>query len=341
MEKSQAENRLKEFCRVAPAMIMNEGEPWSRLAIMGPDDFGPGEREHIINDIINDARINSITAKLEDPTLGIPSIAAKPADFRVYGSYFWILRFFADMGLNSDDLNIHSLLRQLALYQLPNGQFTADYRRPGNIPVASVCLTANLLQSLAVLQPDHGPSILAASNYLLTTQRPDGGWHCDLARQTGEKLEHTNSCPAANLAIIGALSRIPLRPRINLAPAIGHVLQFCRSSNWNGYPSCDFSGGQFYTRLRYPQHYHGFDLLNVVRTLSFFPYCNCPIFSGLVAQLISKWDGKGFLRSEKTIPEWKVFSFAKKGSPSCWLTAMTLKAVKRLRGRYPDYGRKK
>ncbi|MEE4311231.1 MAG: hypothetical protein V2J62_05125 [candidate division KSB1 bacterium] len=334
MEKSQAENRIREFCLAAPEMIIEEGEPWSRLAIMRPNDYAPGERERVISEILKDERISGLVGRLEDPKLGIPSIASKPADFRVYGSYFWILRFFADMGMTSDILSIESLLSQLALYQLPNGQFTADYRRPGKIPVASICLTANLLQSLAVLQPHHKPSIRAAVNYLLTTQRPDGGWHCDLARQAGEKLEQANSCPAANLAIIGALSRITQRPRINLAPAIGQIGQFCRSSAWSDYPSCDFSAGQFYTKLRYPQHYHGFDLLNVVSTISFYRYRNCQIFSDHVAQLIAKWDGKGFLRSEKTIPEWKAFSFAKRGSRSCWLTAMTLKTMRRLMGRH-------
>ncbi|MCI0493440.1 hypothetical protein L0Z72_00405, partial [candidate division KSB1 bacterium] len=85
-------------------------------------------------------------------------------------------------------------------------------------------------------------------------------------------------------------------------------------------------------KLRYPPHYSGLDLLNVICTLSYIPGCNNNSIIGNLANLVlNQCDGAHWLKSEKKIPEWKNFDFGHNNKGSDWITSLVLTSLKRYR----------
>jgi len=306
--------------------ILKSGDPWSRLLIH-KDIFNARLKDEssniLIEEILKDSRIQNVCHRILDSRLGIYSLANKPISHKVYGSFYWGFRFFADIGLIS--ILDHSV-NHLLLNQLPDGQFFAGYDR-NKAPISKVCLTAHFVYCLSKLGYANSRAVQMATNYILTTQRYDGGWHCDTKKLPGESEENAHSCPAANIYVIRALAE---QHQDILKPAANQIYDL-----WNNVESsldvCDQEIGRMYRKLRYPPFYWGLDLLNIVDTLAFIPdFCHNDVFDQMVEVIVSKWNGTGLFKSEKTIPEWSEFNFAKKNSYSCWLSAIMCRVIKRI-----------
>lgn len=325
-------NKLKNLYESNLEMILSSGAPWSRYIIYR--DILKYQQEKRLSAIkrklIEDSKIQAVYQKLFDSHLGVPSITTQPASHKVYGSYYWGLRFLADIGLTATDFQFDEIVRQLFIHQLPEGLFTIAYRRKNKIPVTAVCVTANLVYSLAMLGYQHSRGVQAALKFILTTQRKDGGWHCDWKKQPGEKDEDALSCPSANISVIRALAVYGERYGLIIQRAIEQIFDNWNNRNAN-YRQCDFDVGTTLVKLRYPPHYWGCDILNVLDTLSFYPeFCENYIFDEMIQQVISRWKGKGLFKSEKSIPEWREFDFANKNSYSCWISCLICRILARV-----------
>ncbi len=266
---------------------------------------------------------HQVIHRLNDPEVGIASLANRPARFDMYASYPWILRFLADANLTRHVVPIDAAIKRLFRYQLPDGQFTLRYHSRQKIPVAAVCHTAHLAYSLVILGYANTPAVRAAYRYILSTRRPDGGWHCDSNKQRGERYEHALSCPAATIHVLHALAAVDDIPGEYVHEAAKLVISHWISPDETA-SVCNPAIHQRFVKMRYPSHYWGYDLLHVADTLSM----TAPQIlvssrgQGIMRQLLNKCAADDLIRSEKTIPEWKVFDFARNKAQSVWITAM-------------------
>ena len=322
-------NKLQQLYESNLEMILCRGEPWSRYIAYRDIIKIPNDEKllKVRNEIIYDSRIKAVYQKLYDIQLGVYSITNLPASHKVYGSYFWGLRFLADIGIT---LSLDEVVRQILIHQSPDGQFIRAYYRINKTPVTAVCLTANLVYSLAMLGYLNSRGIQAAMNYILTTQRKDGGWHCDVHKQIGERDEDFPSCPSANVNVIRALAIYKDRYQHFLKQAIEQIFSHWENRHTN-YRQCDFGIGTTFMKFRYPPHYWGYDILNVLDTISFYPdLCQNNVFDEMIQQVVSKWDGKNFFKSEKSISEWYKFDFAIKNRYSCWISCLICRILRRV-----------
>ncbi|MBN2009463.1 hypothetical protein JW960_08980 [candidate division KSB1 bacterium] len=305
--------------------IALHGAPWSQRLI-----DSQAEQSEWNKSILPHPFIQTVIIRLSDPAIGIPSISANPASFQVYGSYYWTLRFLADIGIIRNDIDLDPIITPLFRYQLEDGQFTSDYRTRNKIPVANICHTAHLTASLVKLGYGDTPGVRAAYRYILTTQRFDGGWHCDMHKQAGERDESASSCPAATIHVLRALTMLDDVPQAMLDSLSTRVLDFWQHPSAN-ISTCDPAMQQRYHKLRYPSHYWGYDLLHIADTVSLAsPALLIANGHEIVYHLLEKCPSNGFVRSDKTIPEWKEFDFARKNKPSCWISAMIVRILERV-----------
>ncbi|UCE07208.1 MAG: hypothetical protein JSW07_04015, partial [bacterium] len=281
--------RLNYFYHLNKVKTLDHGSPAAKFILLPPDN---PQCEQIKRLLLIDPNIIKIINRLSDPISGINSLSHIPASYQVYGSFYWVLRFLADIGLTAKEYRIDKLISRLQLQQFEDGQFMIRYHRQKQQTLSLVCMTAHLTYCLIRLGYKASNTVKAALNYIVTTQRKDGGWHCDRLKQPGERDEFTPSCPAANIHIIRVLGQYGKKYQALVKPAIN---QITRISNGTSHHGCEFDSQQplNLNKLRYPPHYSGLDILNVVHSLSFFPdlIINSN-FDGLVNSILNRWDGK-------------------------------------------------
>ena len=113
-------------------------------------------------------------------------------------------------------------------------------------------------------------------------------------------------------------------------PAIDRIVGI---KNLSSLQNCELDTKQSvnFDKLRYPPHYTGLDILNIIHSLSFFPgLLKNSNFTDLVNLIFNRWDGKKWLRSEKRIHQWSVFDFSQKSGYSEWLTSIFIQAIERI-----------
>ena len=191
-------------------------------------------------------------------------------------------------------------------------------------------MTAHLTYCLIRLGYRESSTVAAALNYIITSQRNDGGWHCDRLKQCGERDESLPSCSAANIHVIRMLGQYGAKYETIATPAIKQCLStfnhpFSQSCFHNSEDQINFN------KLRYPPHYTGLDILNVIDSLSLFGnIVKCFEFESIIASILNRWDGVNFLCSEKRIPNLTLFDFSHNHKSSDWITAIFLRALERV-----------
>lgn len=318
---------LHDFYHFSKKSILDHGLPWAKYILQSEND---PKREQVKQQLLKDPNIKKIIDKLSDTKLGIKSFSYSPADYRVYGSFYWNLRFLADIGLSAEELGIGDLIQQLQLQQLEDGQFIVRYHRKKQQTISLICMTAHLTYCLIRLGYRESNTVKAALNFILTTQRKDGGWHCDRLKQNGEPDELAPSCPAANIHVIRVLGQFQKKYETIVEPAINRIF---RINDLSSLQNCELDTKQrtSFSKLRYPPHYSGLDILNAVHSLSFFSdQLKNSKFANLVNLILNRWDGKNWLRSEKRIAEWSDFDFGQKSDYSAWLTSLFIQVIERV-----------
>ncbi|MDZ7331190.1 MAG: hypothetical protein ONB31_04380 [candidate division KSB1 bacterium] len=313
--------------------ILSSGTTWSRLVLLPNYD---ARRNLLEQALLTDPNIANLIQRLNDPTLGIKSLLKRPADYRVYGSFYWVIRFLADIGVSAEKLGIHELLKILLWQQMEDGQFMIRYHRQKQQAITLVCITAHLAYCLTRLGYRQSNSVIAAINYIITTQRGDGGWHCDRLKQPGEKLESTPSCPAATVHVARLLAQFDGKYDAIIAPSLRSLLNYDLESAALG---CEFDhhAKLNFNKLRYPPHYTGLDILNLVHSISTFAHLVQPEnLARLLKPILDRWRREHALRSEKRIPEWSQFDFARKQGSSDWIMSLFIQAFETIYLKSPN-----
>jgi len=318
---------LHDFCDLNKKTILDHGLPWAKFILLPEND---PERELVKLQLLKNQNIKKIMNRLSDTKLGIKSFSHSPADYRIYGSFYWNLRFLADIGLSAEELGIGEWIQQMQLQQLEDGQFMIRYHRKKQQTISLICMTANLTYCLIRLGYRESNTVKAALNFIVTTRRKDGGWHCDRLKQNGEHHENAASCLAANIHVIRALGQFGKKYEAIVEPAIDYF--YC-IDDLSFLQNCELDTKQHtnFNKLRYPPHYTGLDILNVVHSLTYFPgLLENSKFANLENLILNRWDGKNWLRTEKRIPEWSDFDFCQKSGYSEWLTSLFIQAIERV-----------
>ena len=307
--------------------ILEHGQPWSRIILL-PDDHPL--RDETKQVLLSHPDIVKITEKLNQLLFDPESPKQNLSNFRIYGSFYWLLRFLADIGISAQDYGITSLIERIKLSQLEDGQFLIHYHQNKQQAITYVCITAHLLYCLSRLGYKTTPMVSAGINYLTTSQRFDGGWHCDDLKQNGERDQCLPSCPSATIHAMLALGQLGEKYNYLLGKAADYFLAGIENESL---PFCQFDSENQVNlnKLRYPPHYSGLDILNIIYVLSFVPthYKNSRI-GYLINSVLNQWDGSHWLRSAKKIPEWKNFDFGRNNKESDWMTSLFLTSLKRI-----------
>ncbi len=322
-----ANESLIKFYNLNKTTILERGQPWAKFLLLIPND---PQRERTKKVLLIHPNIKNLITRLNDPSWGIRSFSYQPADYRVYGSFYWSLRFLADIGLTAEELGIDESIKRLQLQQLEDGQFMIRYHRKKQQTISLICMTAHLTYFLIRLGYQESKTVKAALRYILTSQRNDGGWHCDRQKQPGERDESAPSCAAANIHVIRLLGQFGKKYETVVRLPISELV---KTFDQIALPGCELESQQNLNlyKLRYPPHYTGLDILNVIHSLSFFPdLSKHSNLDHLIYMVLNRWDGENWLRPEKRIPEWSAYDFGRTSNFSEWLTSLLLQAMERV-----------
>ena len=319
-------NIKDNFLKINTEKILKDGSPWAKFILTSPED---NNYKQIKNELLAHQNIKKLVSSLGSAETGIPSLLKVPADFRVYNSFYWVLRFFADLGLSADELKISSLIHQLQLHQDEDGQFIIRYLNKKQQAIKLVCITAHLGYCLSRLGYKNSATVSAAIKYILTSQRADASFHCEKLKQPGESREKEQGCLSAGIHVIRFLGQFGNKYSHVVQPLISQLLPFLLNTN---YFACPYLSGNNlkYHKLRYPSHFTGLDIYNLVDSLSYFPQtAKFQNVTELILNVLQRWDGKNFLCSEKKYPGWAMFDFGHNKKRSDWITALFVLALNR------------
>ncbi len=317
---------LQHFCSQNSNLIVNHGAPWSKFILLNPGDKDYESTKLLL---LNQKNIKQILSLVEDQEVGVNSFNNIPADFRLYNSFYWTLRFLADIGLSSEELGINHPIQRLMLQQSEDGQFIIRYYKKRQQEINLICMTAHLTYCLVRMGFQNSPTAESAIKYIISSQRKDGGWHCEKLHQNGERNENLPSCPAANIHVIRLLGQLGKEYELTTSEIRDKILKSISTEISN---FCKYNSEQNlnFSKLRYPPYYTGMDILNVISSLSYLPNISLTEnFNKLVNNILNRWDGVHFLCSEKRIPAWSLFDFGHNNNGSDWITAIFLSALKR------------
>lgn len=324
-------DELRDSIAQQKRKILSSGSIWSQLALSPSHD---SKRDLLEQALLTNPNIANLIQRLNDPMLGIRSLLRRPADYRLYGSFYWVLRFLADIGISAEKLGIQELLKILFWQQMEDGQFMIRYHRQKQQAITLVCITAHLAYCLARLGYRQSNSVIAAVNYMITSQRWDGGWHCDRLKQPGEKLESAPSCPAATVHVARLLAQFGTNYDAIIAPSLRLLLSYDLDTDVLG---CEFDhqAKLNFNKLRYPPHYTGLDILNLVHSIAPFAHLIHPeSLARLLKPILQRWSEMHSLPSEKRIPGWSQFDFAGKQGGSDWITSLFIQAFETIYLKY-------
>ena len=317
-----------QFTEINNKNIFVTGAPWAKFILLSTED--DSKRTQLKHEIISDDRIKKIIDELTKFLSGLNTLSQLTSDFHVYGSFYWKLKFLADIGLTVHDLNLAHLIKKLQIQQLETGEFQIHYNNKRQQSICKICITAHLTYCLIRMGLKNSGTVASAINYILTTQRKDAGWHCDRLKQYGEIEELHHSCPSANIHVIKALGLFGAKYENIILPAINQCLSFFIKG---ADQACIYDSVQQlnFKKLRYPSHYSGMDILNLLTSLSSFSEIHTnKNFNLLIQSILSKWDNVHLLCSEKRISEWSNFEFGKNGKWDSWITSLVINAFNKL-----------
>ena len=233
----------------------------------------------------------------------------------------WRLLVLSDMGLTRDRPEIDRAVQLvLAAHDRPDG----DLGGSGS----EVCFTGNAVRYLLRLGYDEDAAVRRSIDWLVATQKPDGGWHC------WESEVGTLDCWEA-LAAFAALP--PSRRTAAIEAAIGRGAEFYLDRGLlregaDPYPP--------WSRLHYPNHYY-YDVLVGLDVLTRLGYGRDPRLGPALDLLEGKRDGQGRWSLESIHPdlgpdaEYDVrtpfypFVLERPGRPSRWITTTALAVLRR------------
>lgn len=167
----------------------------------------------------------------------------------------WHLQLLAELGADGTDPRIRRACdRFLSQNGMPDGGFACGVHRKR---YSEECLTGHMLHTLAAFGYANEPRSLAARDWLLDRQLPDGGWNC-----------RPNQSHSSFISTLGAMKAFALMSGRPTKGALGRAVEFLLQhriffSHSTGRPIKKF----WPPVIQFPAHY-AYDLLHPLRTLT-------------------------------------------------------------------------
>jgi len=267
-----------------------------------------------------------------------------------YSSCVWNLIVLADLGMTRDDDRIRNACEHFfKLHNVDSGGFSLRPRGSQRFG-PHVCLTGNMVRTLAAIGYARDARVTRAVDWLLTQQLKDGGWNCYTS--SGARISSFKSTITALWGLAQALQGTADRDWDASRKRACELLLSHRvfRSSTDGSPiMLDF------TKLHYPIHYH-YDVLHALRVLTAFGDTYDPRIDDAVALLIEKrrggaWDldgtYRGWTHPHSANGDWverpeeyevvehgwgdgRTLQLEEAGEPSKWVTLQCLVILKRL-----------
>jgi len=297
-----------------------EGPSWMRFAVESQLlDSEPDPQT-----ALQDKSIQKLVRRLRDARVGIPALKTGKVTWAETGNAYWDLFFLTDIGLSACDMQLENEIEEFFKLQLPDGTFvTEDDHAPNYF-----CVSGIFLSSVARAGYKDDPRIRKYVQFILDTQRPDGGWHCGDDHTSGAKYRGSESCPMDNLNILqllGMYEEYRNDPRFNGAIDILLEHWLRREEGWR---PADFGIGRRFKALEYPATKYG--ILRVLDVASLFPHALKNEGFMDMLNLVCNKSADGKFLAESVPGVYAEFDFGQKEEPSRWITFLIERVKKRI-----------
>jgi hypothetical protein len=242
------------------------------------------------------------------------------------------LGVLADLGLDRSEQRV-ARLAETALASIaadgtfPHGGFehTKAYDARGY-----VCVTHEVTAAVARFGYAEDPRLRPAIEHLRRTERLDGGWRPSAARLPGTRGEADPSCPFGTVSVLRAATAVG---GAMMEPVMGRAAHFLltawsrRAEPWR---PVGFGMGSTFAKLAYPFGTYG--ILRVLDALAEVTSVrDDPRLTEMLAFVEAKGGPNGW-HAEFVSGAWSAFDFGQKREPSPWITALVLRARRRISG---------
>jgi hypothetical protein len=247
-------------------------------------------------------------------------------DKRAYHGVSKYLMALELLGYRGHDERVGKAIEYLfANAQMDDAAFTADKFEGGRSSVIP-CFTANAVRLLHWFGYGEDPRTVKALDYLLRTQRHDGGWLCF------ERVKKTHACFWATAKVLRALEALPADQQSSQVREAAQraVALFLDNGLYHHHSEFGKVSTRWFQFAR--PLFASTDVLEILTLLA--PYVSSDderIQEGLNL-VLEKQDGRGRWPAEREIPVRKTFPipFEEVGQPSKWVTLDALNMLRQM-----------
>jgi len=309
--------------RIMDKEIINwlcEGPDWLRYAVeLQLLDVKPDA-----GTALQDASIEKIVRRLKSRQVGIPALKKRKVSYAEMGNAYWDLFFLADIGLTASDMDLNREIEDFLTLQAAEGTFVTESDMNPNY----FCISAIFLSSIARMGYEDGLRLRKYVDFILDSQRLDGGWHCAKTHAVGQELQDAESCPMDNLNILMLLGQYEeYRKDSRFNGALDLLLNHWKRKDepWRLY---GFGIGERFMSLSYPAAKYG--IMRVLDVLSLFPYAvREDAFKDMLDFVHQKSSGGKYF-AELATEFGGGFDFEQTDEPSRWITFLINRIEKRV-----------
>jgi hypothetical protein len=230
------------------------------------------------------------------------------------------------LGYQGHDERVHKAVEYLfANAQMDDGAFSSD-KLEGDRSAVIPCFTANAVRLLHWFGYGEDPRTVKGLDYLVRTQRDDGGWLCS------ERVKKTHACFWATAKVLRALQALPVDQKTAQATeavqrAVSLFLDNGLYRHHREFGKVSTSWFQFARPL-----FASTDVLEVLTLVAPFVSPDDQRIQEELNIVLEKQDERGRWPTDREIPVRKTFPipFERVGQPSKWVTLGALNMLRQL-----------
>ncbi len=233
---------------------------------------------------------------------------------------FWTLSALGEMGLAVADDGIRQACEYMFAHQGDDGAFRRARQSTGKAETVPMpCTHARIVRFLVRFGLGDDPRTQRAMDWLLATERPDGGWLCDRSGR---------GCLRATIDYLRAAA---------LVPALAATPTTARAAEWVYRLLLEPGMGRYHvedawTEFSYPEF--GYSLLGALDGLTRLGYGpDRPKVAAAVQAILDKQDADGRWRMDY-VARRPPADFGPAGAPNKWVTLEAVRVIKRLARRF-------